>query len=479
MAARAPQVPVRLGALSSAQRPALWRVGLEILFAVAVASALVALLLPTASAAGLEVLYLLAVLAVAIRHGERPALLTALLSVLTDNYFFIPPRHEFLVARSQDVVDLIVLIVAAAVVGRLAATARQRAGEAEQRAGLATAREREAKLLAQIASAILAGQDLDRQLDSVGASIARATGASQARVALESVPASGRGWFVRPLLTRSRSAWLYVSDDFDWSRDDIERICEPLARLLDVAVERERVAEAAAEAEATRRADVARTAVLHAISHDLRSPLTAIATAGAALRGQLSASETSELLGVIEDESARLAKLVDDLLDLSKIEAGAVTPQADWCDLHDVVTSAAAHLPGVHPIEFAVPDDLPLVRADAAQLERVFVNLLDNAVKFSPPGVPVQVGAGTAGGHVTVRVVDHGSGIRAADRSRVFEPFFRGADGQRRGSGLGLAICRGFVQANGGQIVLSGDPSRGTSFAVTFPVAETPVTAVP
>lgn len=439
----------------------------------AVVTGVVALLLPTASAAGLEVLYLLAVLAVAFRHGERPALATALLSVLTVNYLFIPPRHELNVAHSQDVVDLVALMVAGVVVGRLAATARHRAAEAEERAREAGAREREATLLAQVASAILAGQGLDLQLDSVGSKIARAVGARRARVALEPVPEPAGGELALPLSTRTRPAWLYVSEDAEWDRAELARICEPLARLLDVAVERERVAEAAAEAEATRRAEVARTAILHAISHDLRSPLTAIATAGAGLQGELGEGDREELLGVIETETARLAKLVDDLLDLSKIEAGAVSPQSDWCDLRDVVSGAAAHLRGRHPIQFSLTEDLPLVRADPAQLERVFVNLLDNAVKFSPPGVPVEVHAGAAGGHVTVRVVDHGGGIRTADRSRIFEPFFRG-EGGSRGSGLGLAICRGFVQANGGEISLSGAPGRGTSFQVSFPVAQAP-----
>jgi two-component system sensor histidine kinase KdpD len=477
MSGRAGRIGVGLGGAGSGRAARLARTGGEIAVSVAVASGLVGLLLPTASAAGLEVLYLLAVLAIAIRHGERPALVTALLSVLTVNYLFIPPRHQLLVARSQDVVDLIVLMVAAAVVGRLAAIARQRAAEAEARAILASAREREATLLAQVASAILAGEDLTRQLASVGTSIARAVGAGAARVVLEPVPAPGAGELAHPLHTRSRPAWLYVSGDAEWDRPDIERICEPLGRVLDVAVERERVAEAAAEAEATRRAEVARTAVLHAISHDLRSPLTAIATAGSGLRGRLSCADRAELLGVIEAETARLAKLVDDLLDLSKIEAGAVTPQADWCDLGDVVTGAAAHLHSRHPIEFALPDGLPLVRADAAQLERVFVNLLDNAIKFSPPQVPVEVHAAVAAGRVTVRVVDQGSGVRGSDRSRIFEPFFRGEDGRRRGSGLGLAICRGFVEANGGEIALSGDRLRGTSFAVTFPVVEAPARA--
>jgi two-component system sensor histidine kinase KdpD len=278
-----------------------------------------------------------------------------------------------------------------------------------------------------------------------------------------------------PLRARTRTAWLYVSEDTTWGQSDLERISEPLGRLIDVAVERERVAEREAETEAARRAEVARTAILHAISHDLRSPLTAITTAGSALHATtVTEAERTELIEVIEVEGARLAKLVDDLLDLSKIQAGAVAPQADWCDLHDAVASAAAHLRTEHPIEFALPADLPLVRADAAQLERVFSNQIENAVKFSPPGSPVRISAGSGSGRVTVRVIDQGRGIPSQHRSHVFEPFFRVRGDAGTGSGLGLAICRGFVEANGGQIVLQSDLDRGTSFAISFPVVPQP-----
>jgi two-component system sensor histidine kinase KdpD len=268
-----------------------------------------------------------------------------------------------------------------------------------------------------------------------------------------------------------------VTDDIAWERADVERIAEPLGRLIDVAVERERVAEQAAETEAARRAEVARTAILHAISHDLRSPLTAITTAGAALSAPgVTGAERRELLEVIQTEGTRLARLVDDLLDLSKIQAGAAAPQADWCDVHDAVASAAAHVRTAHAIEFDLPADLPLVRADAAQLERVFSNLIENAIKFSPADSAVRISGGVGGGRVTVRVTDHGRGIPSQDRAHVFEPFWRGRGTVGPGgSGLGLAICRGFVEANGGQIVLQSGGDRGTSFAVSFPVSPQPV----
>jgi two-component system sensor histidine kinase KdpD len=179
---------------------------------------------------------------------------------------------------------------------------------------------------------------------------------------------------------------------------------------------------------------------------------------------------------VIDVEADRLARLVDNLLDVSKIEAGAVAPQADWCDLQDVVASGAAHVGVDSSIEFSLPADLPLVRADPAQLERVFSNLIENAVKFSPQGSPIRLDAVLHDETVTVRVSDGGRGIPDRDRTRVFEPFFRGSGTTRPGSGLGLAICRGFVEANGGTISVHPTPGGGTTFAVSFPVAPQPVT---
>ena len=304
------------------------------------------------------------------------------------------------------------------------------------------------------------------------------TGARQAALVPEGgVPPEWDGETVRLPSLPPVTLWTRGSE---WEYEQLSRVARPLGKLIDVARARQRTAGQAAEIEAAKRAEVARTAVLHAISHDLRSPLTAITTAGSALAtGHGSAPERAELVDAINSEAARLARLVDDLLDLSQIEAGAVRPRADWCDLHDIVASAALTLSTDHPIEFGLPTDLPLVRADAAQLGRVFANLLENAAKFSPSDAPVRVQGAAAGGRVTVRVVDRGAGIPLAERGRVFEPFFHGRRGAGGGSGLGLAICRGFVEANGGRIVLQADTGQGTSFAVSFPMVSQPETVGP
>jgi len=453
-------------------------VSLESLGAVAVSTGLVALLDAVTPITGLGVIYLLAVLFLAIRRGELAALGTALLSVLTLNFFFIEPRHTLTISDSENIVALGVFLIAAIVVGRLATVSRQRSAEAEDRARLAVAREREARVLAAAASSLLDGAGIDTQLDNIERSVGSER-PGPIRVELTHAPAPGTDELAVRLPISGRPGWLYLSRELSWSKEDQRRLAEALARLIDVALERERLDARAAEAEATRRAEVVKTAVLHAISHDLRSPLTAITTAAGGLRDEdLLARDRAELVAVITDEASRLARLIDDLLDLSRIEAGAVEPRPDWCDVRDAVVGAAAQARaacGDHRIDFALPDELPFVRADPVQLERVFANLIENAVKFSPPNLPVRVTGSAGGGRVTVRVINRGSGVPRSQRRRIFEPFVRGRE-PGQGSGLGLAICRGFVEANGGRIALQAETDQ-TAFAVSFPIVRQPTPA--
>lgn len=451
-------------------------VSVEIGAAVAVAAISIAALEGVASATSLGVVFVLAVLFIAIRHGELPALLTAFLSVLTLNFFFIEPRHRLTIADSRNVVALVVLLIAALVVGRLAAAARARAAEARVRAEQAALREREARLLADVASALLAEPASgDSALRTPR--MARALSAAGARIELTHAPSPAPGEVALPLRMTHGSGWLYVERTGPWTTTEADRVVAALSDLMDVAQLRARVASSAADAEATRRADVAKTAIMHSISHDLRTPLTAITTAAGALDdGGLSDDDRDELVSVMATEAARLERLVSDVLDLSRIQAGAVNPQTDWCDIGETVARAAEQVRAQRPdheIGVELPRELPLVRADAAQLERVFVNLIDNAVKFSPPDTAVEVRGSSAGGRVTIRVIDHGRGIPPAQQAEVFEPFVRGRDAQP-GSGLGLAICRGFVEANGGRITLQSRSREGASFAVSFPAAPQP-----
>jgi two-component system sensor histidine kinase KdpD len=448
---------------------------LETLLWVGLATALVALLDSVATPAGLGSLYLIAVLAVAIRRGQVAALAAAVIGVLILNYFFIKPLHQLTIADSDNVVALGVLLVAALVVGRLAGQSRERAAEAEVRAEQAAAREGEAVMLADAATALLGGAD--DLVAAISGSLASA-GQGELRLAASPAPAPREGERVLRLPTEDRAAWLYATESSGWSDADLNRVATPLAKLLDVAAERERAAARGAEAEAARQADAAKTVILHAVSHDLRSPLTSIRTAAAGLREEATtAGDRIALIDAIEMEADRLTRLIANLLDLSRIEAEAVHPRTDWCDLLDVISTAVSHIRDDHThrrIQIELDGELPLVRADAAQLERVFSNLIENALRFSPQGQPVRISGGVGAGRVTVRVVDRGPGVPVSQRNEIFKPFHTGDE--REGAGLGLAISKGFVEANGGEIRLQADSPDGTAFAVSFPLVEQPAT---
>jgi two-component system, OmpR family, sensor histidine kinase KdpD len=446
---------------------------LETLAWVGLATAIVALLNPVATAAGLGSIYLIAVLAVAIRRGQIAALAAAMLGVLTLNFFFIKPLHQLTIADSDNVVALGVLLVAALVVGRLAAESRERAAEAERRADQAAAREGEAAMLAGAATTALGGPS--DVVSGISSNLQAAT-AGALRLESSAAPQAGAGETALRLPTESRSVWLYAADSSDWSDADLNRIANPLARLIDVADERERAAARGAEAEAVRQADAAKTVILHAVSHDLRSPLTAIRTAAEGLREErTNPQDRMALIDAIEGEAERLSRLIANLLDLSRIEADAVHPRTDWCDLLDVISTAVSHIQGAdshNRIQIELDGELPLVRADAAQLERVFANLIENALRYSPPERPVRVTGGVGAGKVVVRVIDRGPGVPVAQRDAIFKPFNTGDE--REGAGLGLAISKGFVEANGGELRLQADSPDGTAFAVSFPLVEQP-----
>jgi two-component system sensor histidine kinase KdpD len=449
----------------------------EVLLAVAVCTLAVAALDPIAATAGLTVLYLLGVMVVAVRRGTGAALATAVLAVLALNFFFIAPIHRLTIRDSGNVVALLVFLVVAVVVARLAADARARAQEAGERAAEAAARREEAELVAAVAALLLGAGGVESRLPELGGRIAGALGVREAHVEVAAAPTSMPGLRAVSLPIDRLRVWLHLPTDAAPGAADLDRVLASLAAVIDVALERDALTAAADAADAARRADVAKTAVLHAISHDLRSPLTAITTAAEAMAGAgLRPEDHADLLGVIRGESDRLAGLVDDLLDLSRIQAHAVNPQLDWCDLRDVAASAAAHV-RLTPVALEIPDDLPLVRADDAQMERVLANLLDNAARFSPPGQPVRVTGGVGGGWVTVRVIDAGPGVPLGQRSAVFEPFYRGRGARTStgGAGLGLAICKGFVEANGGRIRLAPDSATGgTAVSVSLPLVEQP-----
>ena len=255
-------------------------------------------------------------------------------------------------------------------------------------------------------------------------------------------------------------------------------VSELAARARRRAAESERLAHDARDAEALRRSDAAKTAVLRSVSHDLRSPITAILTAGDVLESSeaLSAEEREELHAAIRLQARRLNRVVSNMLDLSKLEADAAKPTPELWTV-DVLIARALEAIGSENerIRAVLPDDSPPVRVDAAQLEHALVNLLENALKFSSPADSVELEAETAGDEVVVRITDHGPGVPVDERERIFDAFARGTNGDAgAGSGLGLAIAAGFVQLNGGRLWLERTDVGGTTFALTLPAERIP-----
>ena len=251
----------------------------------------------------------------------------------------------------------------------------------------------------------------------------------------------------------------------DRRREEADRA---LAALEALTRERDRMQAEAVESEALRRSDELKTALLRSISHDLRTPLTSIIAGGSALGSEtLTAEERDELSGAIVGEGNRLSRLVENLLDMSRLEAGKAEPHREPVDLAEVLDAAREGVGNSASVRLAIDPDLPMVDADAAQLERAFANLLENAARYSE-GRPVSARSRLVDGNIVVRVVDQGPGIPESEWERIFEPFQRG-EGANAGSGLGLAIVKGFIEANGGEIGIESLPGQGTSFVVTLP----------
>lgn len=262
-------------------------------------------------------------------------------------------------------------------------------------------------------------------------------------------------------LARARAA------ESERRREEADRALREAAEL---AAERDRMREEAIEAEALRRSDELKTSLLRSVSHDLRTPLTAIIAAGAALDSpSVTAAERHELSDAVVDEGRRLSRLVENLLDVSRLEAGRAEPHREQVELVDLLAAARESIgPYGEHVRLALDDDLPALSADPTQLERAFANLLENAVVHGE-GQPVLVRSRLVGPRLVVRVVDQGPGVPENLRERIFEPFYRApgaASGS--GSGLGLAIARGFIEANGGEVEVESLPGQGSSFVVTF-----------
>jgi len=436
--------------------------------AVAATTGLVYPLADVAPVTALGVVYLVAVLLVSSLWGGWLGAATAVASALAFNFFHIPPTGRFTISEGENWVALAVFLVAALVASTLAERARIRTREAQER-------REEADLAAEMARLLLRGTSLDDALPVVSRRLAQALELPSATIELDTVAGDARRTAL-PLGEPDRRLGTLVvpaSVSPDVLARLQERIVPSLEAILGAAIERDALQREVVETSALRRSDVLKTALLRAVSHDLRSPLTAIlTTVGALESGPLSGDERDELVADIGGEAQRLARLVDNLLDMSRLEGRTAEPRVEWCSVEEVIQVAIDELalaPGTFAL--AVDADLPLIRADAVQLERAFANLLENAARYSG-GHPVSVRARAVGHRIMVRIVDRGPGVPPAEKARIFEPFYRaaGATNGHRGSGLGLAIVRGFVEANGGRVWVESLPGQGSTFVVELPL---------
>jgi len=309
-------------------------------------------------------------------------------------------------------------------------------------------------------------------LDAAAAKIGEAFGLSEVRV-VEGWADSDVKERAIPLLAGSeRTGTLLVSRDARVG--GLDRLIPALGALMDARQRRAELEEQEIQTESLRRSDGLKTALLRAVSHDLRSPLTAVRTAAGGVDSPtLSDDQRHELAEVIRVETDRLTSLVQDLLDLSRLESGTAAPRREPCSLEEVLDAAMSSA-GLHgsSIEVDLPHELPPVLVDAAQLERVVSNLLGNAVRYGANGSPISVSADVSGARVRLRIRDRGSGIDPDELARIFEPFYRSTRAsQGQGSGLGLAIAKGFVEGNGGRLWAQSEPGEGSTFTVDLPVA--------
>ena len=431
-------------------------------------------------------LYLTWTILVSLVGGMYPALAAAVGGFLLLNYYFTRPFHKFTIADSENVLALIVFLLVAVAVSAMVDRAARRTSEA--------ARARvEAETLSTLAGSVLRGsRPLPALLDQL-----RETFNVTSVALLERRTDTGDGdpgepedWQVvaavgdRPCMAPAEGEVAIPVDDrltlalrgHPLDAAD-QRLIEAFAAQAAVALRQERLAEQAAAVEPLAAADRLRAALLSAVSHDLRTPLASAKAAITSLRSpdvEFSAADRAELLVTADESLDRLVRLVENLLDMSRLQAGALGAKLQPISIADsVATTMEDLLPDGRDVAIHIPDDLADCLADPALVERILANLISNALRYSPDGVPPMITASEHAGRIELRVVDHGPGIPAQDRERVFLPFQRRGDRTNdTGVGLGLALSRGLAEAMGGSLEPDTTPGGGLTMVLRLPTAE-------
>jgi two-component system sensor histidine kinase KdpD len=411
--------------------------------------------------------YLVAVVTITVLGGFWPAVLAAVAASILLNWYFTVPIHTFTIAQPRELLALLLFVTVAVAVSSVVHLAARRAVQA------ARAREEAAALL-ELAQTVLGGADspaavLEHLTRTHGgqAELAERVAGRWVRAASSGVddalPAATR-IDIRPDLT------LLVTGQ---GPSATPALLAGYAAQAAAALDRERLRTQAAQAEALAEGNRMRTALLAAVSHDLRTPLASIKASVSSLRQtdvEWSEADEADLLATIEQNADRLDALIGNLLDMSRLHTGSLQPFLRPTAIDEVAPVAAVGLDDSLRLEMAVPDGFPLVLADPGLLERVLANLFSNALRYSPAGQPPELHAFIDGNAVRLEVADHGPGVPDELKERIFEPFERVGD-RHPGVGLGLAVARGFAEAMGGRIGAYDTPGGGLTVRVTLPAA--------
>lgn len=450
------------------------------------------------------VLFLAAVVISAARWGLGPSLLAAFLSVVAGSYFFYSPIYSFHVANPQDLVDLAMFIVVAALTSRLAAGVRAQALEAkrgqavigglhafsERLAASAAPADLSASILEHLAPVI--GRPIHLLLpDTAGLAVAASDSsanpppaevlAAADRVMTGREAAALPGWRIAPLPTAQGVVGVVVARQPQTgpvSPFDADYAKALLAQAAQ-AIERARLSREIADARVKAQGEALREALINSVSHDLQTPLAAILGSATVLESLGDAGDPGaqrELVTTIREEAERLGSYIGNVLDLTRIRSGQIAPRLELVELSDIINGALRRREKVlagHLLHVELPPDLPMLQLDLFLMEHAVMNVLDNAAKYSPGGSRVSIVASEQEGEVVLDIADCGSGVPAEDLERVFDAFYRGNAhaGAAAGSGLGLAICRAFVTANGGSAtMISAGSGRGATVRLRIPV---------
>lgn len=456
--------------------------------------------------------FLTAVLVSAVTFGLRAALFSSLLSVFAFNFFFLPPYYSFTISDPENVVALFFFLIVALVASNLTASVRNQALMARSRArtteelyhfsaklaGIASLDDLLWVIASQVASMLKVRVVLflpdNGALELKAAwppeDVAEEADLAAAKWSWESNQPAGRGADTLPGAQRlflplrtGRGPVAVIGIDGDKPgpilTPDERRLLDALSDQAALAIERINLATDFDNAMRAAEREKLRAALLTSISHDLRTPLASILGAADSLATlpDLPQRDRDALLSTIQEESERLNRFIANLLDMTKLESGAIEPNMVLEDISELVGAALRRAENIlvdHRVETSLTPDLPLVRLDAVLFEQVLFNLLDNAARYAPSGSTIRIRGWRAGGSVKLQVLDAGGGIPGADLDRIFDKFYRvsKSDSQRAGTGLGLAICRGFVEAMGGSVGADNLDSGGAVFTITLPVPE-------